>query len=83
MLGGHHAARAAHQQRVAREFAQLAQGSGNRRLRLIEFQRHARDILFHQQQVEDADQVQVEVLRQAGHVAAALLYIDLNMSNIR
>jgi hypothetical protein len=67
MLGRHHAARAAHQQRIARQFAQLAQRRRDRGLRLVQLERHARDVFFDQQQVQDADQVQVEMLGQAGH----------------
>jgi hypothetical protein len=45
--------------------------------------RATRDTFFSdQQQVEDADQVQVEVLGQGGHERAGP-YIDIDMSNIR
>jgi hypothetical protein len=67
VLGRHHAARAAHQQRIAGQLAQFAQRGRDRRLRLVQLEGHARHVLLHQQQVEDADQVQVEVLGQAAH----------------
>jgi hypothetical protein len=67
VLGRHHAARAAYQQRIAGQFAQLAQRGGNGGLRLVQLERHARHVFLDQQQVENADEVNIEVLRKAGH----------------
>ena len=54
IFGGHHAGLAAHEQRIARDVAQAAQRSADRRLRLVQFDGGARHAALHQQSVQDA-----------------------------
>ncbi len=80
VLRRHHAATAAHQQRVACQLAQLAQRGGNGRLRLVQFERDAGDVFLAQQQVQNADQVDVEVVGELGHGG---VYSVVSIFNIR
>ena len=59
--GGAHAPAHAHQQRVAQQVAQARQGIAHRRLGQRQALGGAGDVLFTQQHVQNAQQVEVEV----------------------